>query len=430
LKSYADNYQGKRRYIDGTKCITATDFDSTIVRYKRNWINNVYCLVTEDSIIFYKNSKNHFSEIEYFARKNPDGTNLYFKKDFGLELRYKLLKSITEQDSALYYKLPELYDENHNEKYDGRSNIDFSKCSCDSIAKYYSLLDKIDLCSYTTKVYVEDITITSSFEGYIRTIQVDPLNSSLTFCTYVNTSDSIVVNYTSNQSYSWKLGGIDYRTLPKIVPYDSSVYHKGLNNKIEFSEHYKWGYNPFVKDNHFRFDLEQKIIKSNQGKDSAFTGYYEPVHLLYEDVISKKDSNRLSMSFEPVLRVYYTQDDSGYYHGKFISYRENGKLNENVTYKHGVIDSYYYYNDGKLWCSCSGRFADGIQRGRWRYKYYPIFRRPHKETLWFTKNGKIYEGRIIPIKKVSDEYIEILCGEPPASKIIDGFFNIINIFNR
>jgi len=148
------------------------------------------------------------------------------------------------------------------------------------------------------------------------------------------------------------------------------------------------------------------------------------------DVISKKDSNQLSKNFEPIIKAYYTQDDSGYYHGEFISYRENGKINEKTNYNHGIIDGLYYYNDGKVWCSCSGRFVNGIQRGRWHYKHYPIFRNSYKQTIWFTKNGKIYKGWLFPFKKTSDEYIEILCGESPAGRIIDGIFNVINIFNR
>lgn len=413
---YTDDYQGKRRYIDGMKCITATDFDSTIVNYNRTSINNVRCTVTEDSIIFYKNSKNHFSEIEYFARKIPYVANQYFKKeyfkkDFGLELRYKLLKSITGNDSALYYKLPELYDENHNEKYDGRSNIDFSKCSCDSIAKYYSLLEKIGLySSIYTRIYVEDITITSSFEGYTRTIQVDPLNSSLKFCTYVNSFDSIVVNYTYNPVHSNRLdiAKIDYRTLPKIVPYDSSVYHKGLNNKIEFSEHYKWGYNPFVKDNHFRFDLEIKRIRAKQGNDSIFYSYYRPVYLLEEDVISKKDSIRLSKNYNPILNSYFTVDDSLYLHGNFIGYNENGTKKITATYKHGIEDGHYYSSGA--WCSCSGKFVNGKQRGLWSYKQYNIFfDGTIKSFIWFTKKGGMYKG-IIPFKKINEEYLEVVCG--------------------
>lgn len=305
--------------------------------------------------------------------------------------------------------------------------IDYSKCSCDSIARFYSQIIKAGKKSQSS----EDSTFVSQYNGFTRTVFISSIKdyrTELKYCSYVNSTDSIIVKYTSNEVHSNRLqiAKIDYRTLPVIVPFDSSVYHKDLYGKIIRSNHYKWGYNPFVNHNYFRFDLELKIIRSIQGKDSVFTGYYEPVYLLIEGVTSKNDSIRFSKNFEPVLRVYYTQDDSGYYHGKFTSYRENGKINESANYKHGVIDGYYYYNDGGQWCSCSGRFVDGVQRGRWRFKHHPIFRKPYKETIWFSKNGKVYIGRIIPIKKISDDYIEILCGEHPAGKIIDGLFNIFN----
>lgn len=315
-------------------------------------------------------------------------------------------------------------------------DIDYSKCSCDSIAKYHSKIKEKETYKLlerrrdSLKTTLSPVEFVSPYNGFTRTVNIDNYYFYIDHCIYVNEYDSIVVKYTSNDVHSNRLktANIDYRTLPKIVPYDSSVYHIDLYGKIISSEHYQWGYNPFTQSPQFRFDLYERKLKTTSGKDSIFYGYYEPINLLSK--INKKDSIRMSKNYQSALRVHYTEDDSGYYHGKFISYRENGKINESANYKHGVIDGHYYYNDNGTWCSCSGRFVNGKQRGRWNYKHYPVFRKPYKETLWFGRNGKIYTGRIIPIKKNSDEYIEVLCGEHPAGKIIDGFFNIIDRLNR
>lgn len=114
LKSYSDNYQGKRRYIIDNKCITATDIDSTIVRYEskilfitENDTAETLKLITikTDSILFHKKRNNHFSEIELYKRKVSDSEIEYnfFKKDFGLELRLKIIKSRKGNDSAFHY---------------------------------------------------------------------------------------------------------------------------------------------------------------------------------------------------------------------------------------------------------------------------------------------------------------------------------------
>jgi antitoxin component YwqK of YwqJK toxin-antitoxin module len=317
-------------------------------------------------------------------------------------------------------------------------SIDYSKCSCDSIARHHSTIKEKETYKFierrrdSLKTTLSPVEFVSPYNGFTRTVNIDNYYFYIDHCIYVNEYDSIVVKYTSNKVYSNRLktANIDYRTHPEIVPYDSSVYHIDLYGKIISSEHYHWGYNPYLQSPQFRyrFDIYERTLKTASGKDSIFYGYYDPIYLLNE--ISKKDSIRMSKKYEPILRVYYTEDDSGYYHGKFISYRENGKIVQNVDYKHGVIDGYYYYSDGGTWCQCKGRFVNGKQRGRWRYKYYPVFRKPYIEILWFGRSGKIYRGRIIPIKKVSNEYIEVLCGEHPASKIIDGFFNIIDKLNR
>ncbi|MBW6484351.1 MAG: hypothetical protein K0B10_15010 [Vicingaceae bacterium] len=110
---YTDDYQGKRRYIDGMKCITATDLDSIIVRYetetiwttKNDSVLSSLITVKTDSTVFHKKKENHFSEVELYQRKvsNLEAEYKYFKKDFGLELRLKVHKNIAGKDSAFYY---------------------------------------------------------------------------------------------------------------------------------------------------------------------------------------------------------------------------------------------------------------------------------------------------------------------------------------
>lgn len=131
LKDYSDYYKGKRRYIENNKCIIASDADSIIIRYKKEtlWdserdsteiVKSLHTIKT-DSTVFHKKKNNHFSEVELYQRKVSDLEIEYnfFKKDFGLELRLKVFKSITGKDSAFTY----ISEKSFTPVYEYRSNF-------------------------------------------------------------------------------------------------------------------------------------------------------------------------------------------------------------------------------------------------------------------------------------------------------------------
>ncbi len=114
---------------------------------------------------------------------------------------------------------------------------------------------------------------------------------------------------------------------------------------------------------------------------------------------------------------------------KPLDYTVRGRRDFRAKFIHGLEHGRYYLKRGL--CLSVGRFDYGIQRGRWRFiKERGFFRGYRRDVLWFTKSGKIYSGRIIPVRKYSDTYQEVICDDGMVDRIIDGIFRFIdNLLN-
>ncbi len=196
--------------------------------------------------------------------------------------------------------------------------IDIEKCSCNSIARFYSKVREKGYSYRNLRPDTNEIDIVSMYDGYKRTVHLGIWLSDLDYCAYSSPSDSIFVDYSSNERHDRDLRyvGLDYRILPLIVPWDSIVFHKNLYQKIESSEHYQWGYNPFSSDTIFGFNLEEKFSMAGDGQSGFVQTYFSPSDLLSD--LRKRDSIRLSKEYEPVLSVFYSTDHNGRFHGKAV----------------------------------------------------------------------------------------------------------------
>jgi antitoxin component YwqK of YwqJK toxin-antitoxin module len=89
---------------------------------------------------------------------------------------------------------------------------------------------------------------------------------------------------------------------------------------------------------------------------------------------------------------------NGKVHGEYISYQNNGQVDEKCTYVHGQRHGEFvsYWNNGQVWVKCNyvdgklnGEFVSYYEDGEVNVKFNYFDGKPHGEYVRYYKNGKV-----------------------------------------
>lgn len=279
--------------------------------------------------------------------------------------------------------------------------IDYSKCSCDSIARYHSYNYYVDETSFRGKYGVlrKDnlISFTANYNDYKRIITINSFGDTtfLKSCTYINGEDSIIVTYRMGQSNiqgrDWEAAYARKNNLPEsfAMKKDSICFLFDTTISKQHIEFYYWGYywenDTNYLDIDYKWRLAFKIISYKKSKSVLYNYDYKENTMFLESIINL--------------------DSSGFIDGKYIAYTPDAKVKAIHTYRHGTKNGYYYHKEGYEYDK--GYFANDKQSGKWIYKRdkYLIFVTGQKKRyiLKYKDNGEIYARRFLFYKKINSD---------------------------
>lgn len=299
--------------------------------------------------------------------------------------------------------------------------IDYSKCSCDSIARFFTT--KLSNPESYSSDALNDTTIKSFIGRFEIEIEIGKINwfwgskSEISYglkkCIYRNESDSIVVKYSVDNIVQAQSATGKYRFGEKYLAYyyndehiidpekkgrgirfinfaSDSLIYKG--NKIAYFvlSHY-----PFAKEvkDEFKFNLihERYINKSNE--DSIIYRYYLPEELFYHG-LTKNKIKKIERNYKPILFAKYGPLGTGkMLNGNYLAFDYKGKIFMEINYSNGMKHGKFYYKP-PVWTlvhgnSDKGQYLNGKKAGKWVYKRVSAFSRfPKKYKIKYDENGK------------------------------------------
>lgn len=300
-------------------------------------------------------------------------------------------------------------------------DIDYSKCSCDSIARYFTTM--LSNSGTYSNSPMKDTTIKSFVNGFEREINIGKINwywgsdSKISYglinCIYKKDMDSIVVKYSVDNIIQLQDARGKFRFGEKYLSYyyhdvhiidpekkgrgirylnfaTDSVVYKGT--KISY---YVLSRIPFAKEvkEEFKFNLihERYINKSNE--DSIVYRYYLPDELFYYG-LTNYEIKKIERNYEPILFAKYGPLGRGnILNGEYLAFDYKGKKFMEINYSNGLKHGKYYYTP-PVWTlvygnSDKGQYLNGKKTGKWVYKRISAFSRfPKKYTIRYDENGK------------------------------------------
>lgn len=300
--------------------------------------------------------------------------------------------------------------------------IDYSKCSCDSIARYFTT--RLSNSESHSNSPLKDTTLKNFIGGFEREIEIGKINwywdskSKISYglkkCIYRNEKDSIVVKYSVDNIIQAQGANNIFHFGKKYLSYyyhdehivdpekkgrdiryinfktDSLIYTDNKNSYYIFS------YFPFSDSvkNDYQFNLIHVKYKNISGVDSVIYRYYLPDELFYYG-LTKNEITKIKRNYKPILFAKYEGpiDKMDELHGKYSAYDYKGNKFMEINYRKGLKHGKYFYMQ-QVWSGQKGnydkgQFIDGKKSGTWLYKRGSSFSKfPKKYKIKYDYNGK------------------------------------------
>jgi len=305
--------------------------------------------------------------------------------------------------------------------------IDYSKCSCDSIARYFTT--KLSNTQEYSNFDLKDTTIKNFVNGFEREIIVGKIHwylgtksqtsYGLIKCTYKKEGDSIIVKYSIDNITQAQGAQGKFRFGEKYLAYyyhdehiiDPTKKGRGIRHinfatdsiiyKINKVSYYVFSYFPFAKFVHeeYKFNLINERHININGADSVIYRYYLPDELFYYG-LTKNEINKIKHNYEPILFAKYGPlGRDVVLHGEYLAFDYKGKRFMEINYSNGVIHGKYFYEPqvftGQKGDYDKGQYFNGKKSGRWVYKRGSAFSMfPKKYIIKYDENGKPKNAKI------------------------------------
>lgn len=245
-------------------------------------------------------------------------------------------------------------------------NIEYNKCSCDSLFNTVFLKNQIQ--SYSDQ-----------YEGKRRYIRDNK-------CTLVSESDSIIVSYDMVAIFSNSDKLVDTTLISFKV--DSTIFHFKNDKLVSEIEVYKRKiHDVIVEFKYYKKDLgleiRLQIEKSSEGIDSLITYFSEKsVSPVYEE--SSHEISYVYVSSYPMKHTLTVNAD-GYLDGVYYNFCPEGEIKSTQTFSNGVREGYHYY---QTTCKLKENEYGEISRKGRNYTWIYSEQSEYEYEKGFYHNGK------------------------------------------